>query len=262
MFMRRQAPVNSGGEKKRHPADKTRCPPQARVFMGIRTTGFKSELKRGCRAERLTWRAALWRVHSAPFSLSNIGSVASFWLARLTAPRLSFAPIILGLLLISSQRDALLLPSRRRDALQSHEAVFDYTFSGFRARLWQRKRLNMCLICRACDKWLLRGIYYIVHMHAALQLFPASLVARRVDFCLKLWSGLRAAFASRCRGRLWKIVLALFSLSGRRHDQSVARREKKDINNKNPTERDGKKKTASFSFRLHQKCSNFKLVFL
>lgn len=136
--------------------------------MGIRTTGFKSEPKRGCRAERLTCCAALWRVHLAPFSLSNIGSVASFWLARLTAPWLSFAPITTGLPLISSQPNAVLLQSYRRDALQSHKAVFDYTFSGFRPSLCQCRRLNLCLICRACDKWLRRSIYYVVHIHMAI----------------------------------------------------------------------------------------------
>lgn len=152
----------------------------------------------------------------------------------------------MGLLLISSQPNVLLLHSYRRDALQSHEAAFDYTFSGFRPRLCQCKRLNMCLICRACDKWLLRSIYYVVHIHTALRLFPPSLHAPHVDFCLKLWSGLRAAFASRCRGRLWKIVLSLFSLSCWGHYQSVASRKNniiyiKYVINSNPTERDEKR---------------------
>lgn len=163
----------------------------------------------------------------------------------------------MGLLLISSQHDGSLLQSYRRDALQSHKAVFDYTFSGFRPRLCQCKRLNMCLIFPACDKWLLRSIYYVVHIHRPLQLFPPSLHTRRVDFCLKLWPGLRAAFASGCRVRLGKIVPTLFSLSGWRRYQSVASRVN---NNKKKTliitillrEME---KTASFSFVLHPKWS-------
>lgn len=156
--------------------------------MGIRTTGFKSELKRGCRAERRTSsRAAvpseefiwlrlvflildLWLgFDSWGWGLCDFHSLLSTWDScsfQVSPPE---HPIV------------LLLQSRRRDALQSHKAVFDYTFSGFRPRLCQCKRLNMCLICRACDKWLPHSMYYIVHMHMALQLFPPSLAVCHVD---------------------------------------------------------------------------------
>lgn len=62
-------PVNSGKRKQRQPAHKARRPPQIRVFMGIKTTGPKSEPSRG--AGDLCWGAvlcpllhcALWWVH-------------------------------------------------------------------------------------------------------------------------------------------------------------------------------------------------------
>lgn len=39
-------PVNSSKRKQSQPAYKTCCPPHIQVFMGIKTTGFKSDLER------------------------------------------------------------------------------------------------------------------------------------------------------------------------------------------------------------------------
>lgn len=45
-------PVNSSKRKQRQPGYKTRCPPQIQVFMGIKTTGFKSDPKKNWRLYR------------------------------------------------------------------------------------------------------------------------------------------------------------------------------------------------------------------
>lgn len=103
-------PVNSGKRKQRQPAYKTRRPPQIQVFMGIKTTGVKSDLKRDC---ALHWEAMLCPVLSLHPLMTSFGIIyvyvnvcissdliftqeACFWL-------LSFSKLALRIHLISSR---------------------------------------------------------------------------------------------------------------------------------------------------------------
>lgn len=73
-------PVNSGQRKQRQSAYKTCCPPHIQVFMGIKTTGFKSELKRDWRLFRgailcPVLHYCFWWVHLASLTVDCVKSV-------------------------------------------------------------------------------------------------------------------------------------------------------------------------------------------
>lgn len=95
-------PVNSGKRKQRQPAHKARRPPHIRVFMGIKTTGPKSEPSRG--AGDLCWGAVLcpllhctlWWVHLFDswfhFYARGLGGGDGVWRLSFHQDTLRFSP--------------------------------------------------------------------------------------------------------------------------------------------------------------------------
>lgn len=80
------------------------------------------------------------------------------------------------------------------------------------------KRLKVCLICGTSDKWLLWNIYYCRLLSSTPAIpsvplyLPCWLLFKTGEI---MWSGLRAAFACRCReGYIRLVLLYLFFVSG------------------------------------------------